>query len=319
VPRPSLGGMTDSLLRSIRHVMLDETEPLAGLLRKCLLLGAETGSTSLREWARRELNGYDGVEEVPDYRKVHDVPISMDSVSGNFWAKGQILSRLNLPKEAWEFVPEEFPFRQPVEELEQLAVTKRLSFSSPGLSYAQMIWNKQLGPFQSIHGLSYVMTGSAIAGILGQIRTQLVDIIADLTADTLLTELPGKEQVDAAITQHIGQIYTTTIEKAEGPVAIGAEASATAEGLSVRDALRLLDDLRAVAEEAVGANVDELLAAVHELREAVEQDEPNTGELVKKAGRLRILADKVGVAAVTAATSSATGVLIEMAASGAFH
>lgn len=35
--------MTDSLLRSLREHMLDESEPLAGLLRKCLLLGAETG------------------------------------------------------------------------------------------------------------------------------------------------------------------------------------------------------------------------------------------------------------------------------------
>ncbi len=32
--------------------MLDESEPLAGLLRKCLLLGAETGSGSLRESVR---------------------------------------------------------------------------------------------------------------------------------------------------------------------------------------------------------------------------------------------------------------------------
>lgn len=311
--------MTDTLLSSIRAVMLDETEPLAGLLRKCLLLGAETGSTTLRDWARRELNGYDGIEDVPDYRKVHDVPISMDSVSGNFWAKGQILSRMNLPQEAWEYVPEEFPFRQPVEELEQLAATKRLRFSSPGLSYAQMLWNKQLGPFQSIHGLSYVMTGSAIAGILGQIRTQLVDVIADLTADTPLTELPEKEQVDAAMIQHIGQVYATTIEKAEGPVAIGKKASFTSEGLSVEDALRLLDEVRAVTEAAAGTDVHELLAAVNELREAVEQDEPDTGEVVKKAGRLRALADKVGVATVTAATSSATGALIEMAANGSFH
>jgi hypothetical protein len=226
---------------------------------------------------------------------------------------------MNLPQEARNYVPEEFPFRQPVEELEQFAVTKRLSVSLPGLSYARMIWNRQLGPFQSIHGLSYVMTGSALVGILGQIRTQLVDVNADLTADTPLTDLPRREQVDAAVTQHIGQFYATTIETAEGAIAIGTRTSATAEGLSVEDALKLLDDVRAVAEGAAWADVDELLAAVQELRGAVEHDEPDTGEVVKKAGRLRILADKVGVAAITAATSSATGALIEMAASGAFH
>ncbi|MFF3869930.1 hypothetical protein [Micromonospora sp. NPDC001898] len=49
--------MTDTLLRSLREHLIDESEPLAGLLRKCLLLGAETGSQTLRDWARKELNG----------------------------------------------------------------------------------------------------------------------------------------------------------------------------------------------------------------------------------------------------------------------
>jgi hypothetical protein len=55
--RPSVLRVTDALLRSLRERMLDESEPLAGLLRKCLLLGAETGSVTLRYWARKELNG----------------------------------------------------------------------------------------------------------------------------------------------------------------------------------------------------------------------------------------------------------------------
>lgn len=309
--------MPDSLLRSIRNVILDESEPLAGLLRKCLLLGAETGSTSLREWARRELNGYDDTDEVPDYRKVHGPPISMDSISGNTWAKGQIISRINLPQETWEYVPEELAFRQPVEELEELAATKSLQLSSPGLSYAQSLWNKQLGPFQSIHGLSYVMTGSTVAGILGQIRTQLVDVIADLTADSPLTELPGKEKVDAAVSHHIGQQYNTTIQQAGGPLAIGTGASVS-QGLNIDDALKLLDAVRAAAGDAGGPDAEALLAAVEELREAVEQDTPDTGEVVKKAGALRNLADRLGISAVTAATSSATTALTELAMSGAF-
>src|SRR4051794_40554338 len=103
----------DTLLRSIRERLLDESEPLAGLLRKCLMLGAETGSDSLRNWARSELNGYGDGAEVPSYRKLHGVPISMNSMSGRTWATGQIIDRHQLPKDAWEYVPEEFPFRQP--------------------------------------------------------------------------------------------------------------------------------------------------------------------------------------------------------------
>jgi len=57
--------------------------------------------------------------------------------------------------------------------------------------------------------------------------------------------------------------------------------------------------------------------AVEELREAVEQDHPDTGEVAKKVGKLRTVANKLGVAAITAATSSAATTLTELAMSGA--
>jgi hypothetical protein len=62
----------------------------------------------------------------------------------------------------------------------------------------------------------------------------------------------------------------------------------------------------------------ELDQAVSDLCEEVEQESPDTGEVIKKAGKLRAVADKLGVAAVTAATSSATQVLTELAVNGAF-
>lgn len=311
--------MTDTLLRSLREVLLDESRPLAGLLRKCLLLGAETGSNSLREWARNELNGYGDADQVPEYRTVHGVPISVDSISGNTWTKGQVIDRHQLPPTAWEYVPEGFPFRQPVEELERLAEQKRLSFTSPGLAYAQTIWNGELSAFQSIVNMSYVMSGSAIAGIVGQVRTKLVDLVADLTADTPMTELPRKEQVDAAMSHRIGDIYNTTIHNTDGPVAIGKKAEASVEGLTADDALRLLGQIeQTVAADVAEAERAELMEAVAGLRAAVTQESPETGDVVKKVGKLRAAAEKIGLASVTAATGSAAGVLTELALNGAF-
>ena len=319
--RPSLSRVTDTLLRSLRERMLDESEPLAGLLRKCLLLGAETGSVSLRDWARKELNGYGGEDDVPEYRSLSGVPISMNSISGNTWATGQTISRFQLPQEAWEYVPETVSFRQPVEELEQMAGQKSLSSSSPGLSMAQTIWNRRLGPFQSISSLSYTMTGSVVAGMVGQIRTQLVDIIADLTADTPMSELPSKGQVDAAVSERIGAstVYNTTIHAASGAVAIGTEAQAKTEGLSVQDVLQLLDAVQEAAASGVEeADRAEVLEAVADLRVALSQETPDTGVVVKKAGRLRSLGLKIGGASLMAATEGAASALIEMSMSGAF-
>ncbi|WP_163544611.1 hypothetical protein [Occultella kanbiaonis] len=216
--------MTDTLLRSLRERLLDESEPLAGLLRKCLLLGAETGSESLRQWARHELNGYEEGAELPNYRKLPTPPISVDSLSGNTWAKNVTYSRLQLPASAQECIGEQFLLHQPIEELEKFATQRSLAFTGTGLAYAQHLWNKELGPFQHIVGMSFTLSGSAISGVLGQIRTQLVDVVADLTTDTPLAELPGKEQVDAAVGQHIGTQYNTTIHAASGPTAIGTKA-----------------------------------------------------------------------------------------------
>lgn len=310
--------MTDTLLRSLRDKALDESEPLAGLLRKSLLLGAETGSDALRQWARYELNGYDEGVELPSYRRLPTPPISVDSISGNTWAKNQTFNRLQLPTEARKCVPETFPLHQPVEELERLSQSKSLSFTGTGLAYAQTLWNEELGPFQQIMSMSFVLSGSAIAGVLGQIRTQLVDVVADLTADTPLAELPGKEQVDAAVGHHIGTQYVTTINSTNGPTAIGTMAQASSEGLDVNDALRLLDGVRDAAAHVAEGNRNALLQAVEELRAAVEQDAPDTGDVVKKVGRLRAVAEGVGVPVLTAAVGGVVEAFTSLAVSGAF-
>ncbi|MET3468970.1 hypothetical protein [Microbacterium sp. BDGP8] len=311
--------MTDSLLRSLRDRALDETEPLAGLLRKCLLLGAETGSSALRDWARLELNGYTDESTIPDYRKLPGVPITVDSISGNTWTKGQIVTRWQLPKAAQGYVPELLYLTQPIEELERQAQEKSLRFKPPGLAAAQSVWDRELGPFQSIVNMSYILSGTSISGLLGQIRTKLIDVIADLTVTTPLTELPRREDVDAAMQQrigHLGDVYTTTVVHPSGPTAIGAGATAST-GLRVSDVLPLLDAVRAAAQ-ATDADTTEVEAAVTELNEVVSKPDPETGEVVKRAGKLREVADKLGIAAVSSATSAAVSALTDLAMKGAF-
>lgn len=311
--------MTDTLLRSLRERLLDESEPLAGLLRKCLLLGAETGSVTLRDWARNELNGYDGEEDVPDYRKLSGVPISMDSISGNSWHQGRIISRLQLPQDAWQHVPEEVAFRQPVEELERLSTRENLMFDSPGLNYAQMIWNEQLDSFQQVSSLKHVMPGSAVAGMVGQIRTRLVDLVADLTSDTPLSQLPNKEQVDAAVNHRVGDVYNTTILAADGPVGIGRKARSSTVGLDVNGVLLLLDQVRdAATQDLAESERAELVRLVADLRAEVTRSSPDAGEVVRKAGRLRKVADTLGISSVSAAVGGATQAIAELAMAGAF-
>lgn len=311
--------MTDTLLRSLRERIVDESEPLAGLLRKCLLLGAETGSDALRDWARYELNGYGDGVDVPEYRRLPSPPIKMDSTSGYTWMQGQMVDRIQVPSDAREYIPEWLALRQPIDELEKLAGSSSLTFSSSGLAAAQSIWNGQLEMGQQIVGMSYAVSGSVIAGIVGQIRTQLVDLVAELSADTPLSELPGRDQVDAAVSQRIGTQYNTTVHAASGPMAIGNKAEAATQGLTVEDAIKLLDAVQQRAAD-VGDDGDrfELLDAIAELRAVVEESAADTGEVVKKVGRLRAVARGIGNPAVEGAVGGVAEAFISLAMSGAF-
>ena len=211
------------------------------------------------------------------------------------------------------------PLHQPVEELEKLSVQKSQSFTGTGLAYAQIMWNKELGPFQQITGMSFSITGAAFAGVLGQIRTQLFDVVADLTADTPLAELPGKEQVDAAVGQHIGTQYNTTIHTTNGPTAIGTKAAATSTGLGVDEAVRLLDAVRAASDGITDqpAKTD-LLEALEDLRAEVKSATPDTGAVVKKTGRRKTAAASIGILALSSAVGGAVEALISLAVGGAF-
>lgn len=311
--------MTETLLRSLRERLLDESEPLAGLLRKCLMLGAETGSSALRDWARNELNGYQDGVPVPTYRHVPVAVIKMNSISGYTVVTGQTINRFNLPEEALKAVPEEVQLREPIEELERLSASPSLAFTHGGLAYAQAVWNRQLDDFQQITNLHFEVSGAIITGVLGKIRTQMVDVVADLTAGTPLTELPGKLQVDAAVGQHIGTQYNTTIHTATGPTAIGTKAHAMSKGLGIDDAIRLLDAVRSAAESVGDQHARaKLLEAVEDLRAEVLSAAPDTGAVVKKTGRLKTAAVNIGIPGISAAVGGAVEAFTSLAMGGAF-
>ncbi|MFJ3322003.1 hypothetical protein [Curtobacterium sp. NPDC086286] len=310
--------MADSLLHSLRDRMLDESEPVAGLLRKCLVLGAETGSQRLREWARAELNGYSSDDDVPAYRKLFSPPLVMDSMSGNTWATGQTVSRFEVPASAREYVPEFISFVQPIEELQQMSSRTSLPLTHPRLAFAKSLWNKELHVFQQIVDLKYIVPGAALSGVVAQVRNTLVDMVADLTASTPLTELPSKSTVDAAVHDRIGDIYNTTIVAPAGPTAVGAGAEASA-GVNLEEITPLLS---AVLEAASALRDDEKMAlqtAVEEVQDVVADPQADTGEVVKRASRLRQVAETLGVEGVKSAAGTLIKTLTDLVIQGAFN
>lgn len=167
--------------------------------------------------------------------------------------------------------------------------------------------------------LRFTVFGAVLAGMLGRIRTQLVDMIADLTASTPLAELPGKDAVDAAVSTHIGVQYNTTIQSAIGPTAIGSNTVAITEGISIDDAIKLLDAVKDASGDVEDeSTVSELLACVQELRDELRSTQPSTTEVVRKVDKLKAIAANVGGASLSAAVSRVVEGPTTMVMSGAF-
>lgn len=70
VRRATMSFVADSLLDQIERDALDERASVATALRKCVALGGRSGSQALRDWATRELDGYYGSNDLPEYRIV---------------------------------------------------------------------------------------------------------------------------------------------------------------------------------------------------------------------------------------------------------
>ena len=195
----------ESLLDQI-EADISSDAPLGQVLRKCVLLGGRAGSADLREWASRELKGYDGVDlgTVPTYRKV-SAAIQADAVVGNYHVRGQQISPMQLPDFTRGAIDESVTLCAGVGELEALLRTafddNGACLSLPFGSDLALFMNHEAGdPYQHIERLYWRVSPVAIQGVLDQIRTSLTELVAELRAGMRADEaLPSADLADQAL------------------------------------------------------------------------------------------------------------------------
>lgn len=63
-------GSKMKLVDEIIDLAVDHKEPLADVLRRCVVLAYQLKNENLKTWVQKELDGYRGADEVPDYRLI---------------------------------------------------------------------------------------------------------------------------------------------------------------------------------------------------------------------------------------------------------
>ncbi len=211
-----------TLLEQIERDVLT-SQPLADTLRKCVVLGGKAGSIELREWATRELRGYDSKDDAPDYRTV-GAAILADGVTGNAIVKRQQIAASSIPNVTQEEISNQYTFLEGIGALEAAAASADRSdngfvyLSLPMASEIGSLMDEESGNrFQRITALYWSISGVAIHGVIDQVRTTLAELVAEMRAGTPSSSaLPTAGAVDQAVNVAVyGEGARVTVQSAQ--------------------------------------------------------------------------------------------------------
>jgi len=200
------------LLDQIEDGALNSETPLTDVLRKCVALGGRAGSEQLRDWARRELDGYkDGKVDLPPYRVVPAV-IALDGQNLRWQVTGQQISTWDLPDFARDTIKQEAPLPYGIAELEQLAArTSTIQMQAPGMPDLVKLMNMQQGDYgTSIHSMYWKVDPTSVHGVLATVRTMLVSLVAEMRAVGVEQE-PTAEAANQAVNVVVNGAKRSTI------------------------------------------------------------------------------------------------------------
>ena len=215
-----------TLLEQIEHDVLT-SKPLADTLRKCVVLGGKAGSIELREWATRELRGYDSKDDAPDYRTVGTL-ILADGVTGNAIVKRQQIAVSSIPNFTQEEISNQYTFLEGIGTLEAAAASADRSengfvnLSLPRASEIGSLMDEESGNrFQRITALYWSISGVAIHGVLDQVRTTLAELVAEMRAGTpsssaLPTAGVANQAVNVAVQGKSARVTVQSAHVSEG-------------------------------------------------------------------------------------------------------
>lgn len=228
-----------SLLDAIEQSALAEDESVAAALRKCIALGGRAGSAELREWAVRELRGYQDTHELPAYRIVA-APIKIDGQTLTVLIKGQRISPRELPDVVAEEVSEDFELRQGIGEIEDLIAATRerceasVGFSLPmGRDVARLMTSELEDRYAHVHEVYWQVSVSALAGVVEGVRTTLVELVSEIRAGIGDDDLPSEELASRAVSVAVhGRGSRVTVNAPQSHAGSAVASSSDGQGVT---------------------------------------------------------------------------------------
>jgi hypothetical protein len=210
---PVMARKREGLLAQIEAGVLDDTVPLSSLLQKCIMLGGQAGSEKMRDWARRELNGYTGAETVPDYRHIPAVLMALITNNVGYNGMTQRIQASIFPDQIRDMILDKVDLEDAIlpggiGELEELASRDTAEHRlSPhwGSFIADTLNQFNTAPNSRVAAVYWSVSNASIRGILVQVRTALAELVAELTVLT-----PQDQEVPDKLAEYLAARFVIT-------------------------------------------------------------------------------------------------------------
>ncbi len=196
----------DGTLAQIMAAVLDDTVPVSSLLQKCVVLGGLTRSTTMSDWASKELHGYDRTkDEIPDYRRVSGtLTVRLTNMAGYQPVERVFSPMRELPEQIrnqndWETAH----LTNDIGELEGWVDasdgTIRLSvpWETPLINFVGPAYGQQATRVEAFY---LAVSTATINGLLVRVRTAVAELVAELLKLTPEgQDVPDRSAADEAM------------------------------------------------------------------------------------------------------------------------
>ena len=247
------------------------------VLRKCLILGHKLHNQTLVNWANAELNGYQGGQEVPSYRKL--------SVGAKANMSGPFGSRITNMPIAPSFLEKQHRqfasfvnLREPIASYEELMKSDSDSFRLP---WPQDLVIYYQGKVVTENGCELmeawqVVSRGSFAQVFDAVKNRTLGLCLELEG-----ELGGSSLPDRADTTIASQIQSTVTNNIYG----GVNVIASDESRVTQPSLHSEHSVNTTSFEHLKSSLEQggiTPIEASELEKAIEQDRPATfGERTK--------------------------------------
>jgi len=167
------------LINEIIEILSSENCNLENALIKTKILLHKMGEKSLLTWVNQELNGYEDLKSVPNYRKTKNLVVgTLQNYTTRY--TNQPIPTMHLKNDELDFFTI-MKFSDSISMLESLSKNKEETlFFSLDIEFAPLL-TKSLDPSLNVINLNRQISKSQILGILTQIRSRLLDFVLDIS------------------------------------------------------------------------------------------------------------------------------------------